>query len=330
MRVRLASHVSAIALAAVATFGLASVDSAQAAGIVFTFNSLTDTSNNAAITAYMDSVVKAANAAYGAVSLNATVACPGCGAEGETNYTGDNHVVGLTVTNGTAGQLPATPVGGGTYQLLSNGVIPLTLGNTDGFTEPNGSSGLAQMGNANPYSPNGKVGHLTTLDAFITNDVNNSSPDKTTIGLQFSGFTFQSIEFDFQIFPDASCTTAGCTSGLPDLTLKYKDSNGVMQTVHQFLGETPDGDTHSPISGKTGTELTPQLLSHALFNLPEATNEVWFVDWPRTIGVDNVCLDCGPPRTNAPEPMSLAIFGVGLAGLVIPMWLRRRRTYATI
>lgn len=328
MRARLVNQVSAIALAALGTFGIAAANSAHA--IVFTFDNvkngsgttvvtgLTDTSLNTDITNYMNAVVKLANPAYGAVSLVDSTK----GGEGETNYTGDNHVVGPTV--GAGKQL--TSCSG--CVMMSNGVVPLTLGNTDGFVENGTSSGTAQLNNANPYSANGKVGHLTTFDAYVTNDVNNSNPDKTTLAFQFSGgLTFNTIEFDYEIFPDGSGIT-------PDMTVKYKGADNLMHTVSgtPIVGETPDGDTHSPSSGQTTVEASLQLLSHASFTLPESTSEIWFVDWPPTIGIDNLYIGYvpPPPRINTPEPGTLTLFALGLAGIGIPAWRRRQKARASI
>jgi hypothetical protein len=335
MRAGLVNHVSAIALAAVAAVGIATAsNSAHAASIVFTFDDvknasgqtvvsgIADGATNSTIQTYMNNVIDLTNVAWGVTVYNTST----MGAAGERNYTGDNHVVGLTV--GTGYNLPTTPAscaskayncGGTTYQMLYNNVVPLTLGNTDGFVESN-SSGLNQLLNANAYSSTGVVGHLTTLDSYIVNDTS-TNPDKTTIGLAFTGgLTISKVEFDFEIFPDSTCATSSCGS-LPDLTLKYKDENGVMHTVQQFLGETPDGDTHSPLSGRSGTELTPQLLSHASFVLPSSAVEIYFQDWPVMIGVDNLVLETTPPRSNAPEPMTGALLLSGLGG----MWFARRR-----
>jgi hypothetical protein len=95
-----------------------------------------------------------------------------------------------------------------------------------------------------------------------------------------------------------------------------------MHTVVQFLGETPDGDVRSPTTGRSGgsNEATPQMLSHASFSLADAV-EIYFVDWPVTIGIDNLVVESTPPRNNAPEPMTGALLLSGLGGL----WFARRR-----
>jgi hypothetical protein len=98
--------------------------------------------------------------------------------------------------------------------------------------------------------------------------------------------------------------------------------------VAQFLGQTPDGDEHSPDSGRFDDELTPQLLSHAVFNLPTAAKEIYFVDWPVVIGLDNIVVDTAPPppnNTTAPEPMTGALMLAGFGGL---WFVRRRRARA--
>ncbi|MCI0463741.1 MAG: PEP-CTERM sorting domain-containing protein [Gemmataceae bacterium] len=70
--------------------------------VTFNFNSLSPSANNAAVRDYLNSIWSAAGLS-GMITVS--------GAEGERDYTGDNHVVG--------------PVNGST-------VTPYTLGNTDG------------------------------------------------------------------------------------------------------------------------------------------------------------------------------------------------------
>src|SRR5262249_18524879 len=151
MRASLVNQVSAVALVAVATIGIAAASSSAQAGILFTFDTmgtgsntvtgLNDSSVNTDITTYMNSVVSktalGGHAAYTAQSLSDTTK----GWEGETNYTGESRVVGLTVGTGKdlastipvcGGSAPAYACGpaGSVYQMLSNSVVPLTLGNT--------------------------------------------------------------------------------------------------------------------------------------------------------------------------------------------------------
>jgi hypothetical protein len=46
-----------------------------------------------------------------------------------------------------------------------------------------------------------------------------------------------------------------------------------------------------------------------------------FIDWPATIGIDNLVVGFAPP-TPAPEPATLGLFAFGVAGLG---FIRRRR-----
>lgn len=147
------------------------------------------------------------------------------------------------------------------------------------------------------------------------------------------GFIIDSVSFDYEIFPDASCTQLTATScggaavggiypNQPDLTF----STNLGQVFHYYglapgTGASgPAGNpsastyTHSPISGSS-TEKTPQLIgSTGLLNLGGAT-ALTFMDWPATIGIDNLVINFrNPPGIQAvPEPGTLFLLGSGLA-----------------
>jgi hypothetical protein len=63
-----------------------------------------------------------------------------------------------------------------------------------------------------------------------------------------------------------------------------------------------------------------------LINVDAAVTEITFNVWDITnqseIFLDNLVISGGPPVPSVPEPATLAIFSLGLAGM---SWVRRRR-----
>jgi len=216
--------------------------------------------------------------------------CAGCtvavtGAVVDHTYNGDGHVVG--------------PLVSGSYQSL-------TLATSNGAANSNGT-----------YTVNAN-------DNFIANTNDSSSQISTQMNMVFSGFTLNgTVSFDFEIFPDGSGVQ-------PDFTLQYVQggtvsggvvTGGTLVALGTNLGVTPGTTcgtlTHSPNSGGGSTEASQQCIGTWSVNVTNAT-ELEFVDWPQTIGVDNLVLT----RTTTPEPGSLVLFGSGLLG--IAALIRRR------
>ncbi len=220
-------------------------------------------------------------------------------------------------------------------------LVPATLGTTDGCMLP--SSGMCN----NPSDPNlPKLNHFndpdaTANDGFLTtNSIFNGSPNNKIV-ITVTGLLITEMSFDLEIFPDSGgnpdfhLVVNGNTIDLPG-----DDSN------HLLHGDAPKPTAgyydYSPnhITNSSGGEYSRQLLTH-FEDLTVPTNNnlnpqiasactaadmsgclyvFEFYDWPATIGIDNLSLGYPPPPQEIPEPGSLALFGIGLAGLG---WARR-------
>jgi len=213
----------------------------------------------------------------------------------------------------------------------------------------NGSVTVTGAAGSNSYNADGHVtgpGNgsssytLANLDhagngTFIQNDTGHSYND---IVMSFGGLTVSSVSFDFEIFPDDSCTSlSGNNCGgrndpnRPDLTLLANGSQ-----VVQWSGLAPGtgGNSngvdaspylHSPASGHSGDEQAPQLLgSSGLWTLPADTTTLDFQDWPATIAINDLVIQFSsddPPA--APEPGTVGLLGSALVGF--GLFRRRRR-----
>lgn len=174
-----------------------------------------------------------------------------------------------------------------------NGRTSLTLGTSDGTTQ-----------------------HLSTNDTFIHN-----VSSATEIAMTFSGLEIYSVSFDYEIFPDGSCPTGkNCGSNWPDFTFKA-DGTQVFETLAVMPGNPGAPYRHSPASGTHDTELAPQFLGQSgTWTFPNGVTELEFIDWPATVGIDNLQIDTTP--SPVPEPGSLLLLASGLIGIGL---LRRRK-----
>ena len=259
--------------------------SAFAGVITFDFNSLADGKSNSYVDTYMQDVLNTNGLQGDGNSVVVT------GSKAEQNYTGDNYVVGPRVQTGTRWKR----VNGQWVEVPVYGVTSVTLGNTEHATV----DGAPWVAGA--------------ADTFLVN----SGADRITMTFDFKIY---SVQFDYEIFPNAQCadgTKASCT--MPDFTFRADDTN-----VFQQLGVMPGtGGTYlnSPHSG-ANAEKAPQYLGvSGLWNFQNGVNKLEFVDWPVMIGIDNLVINTDQPGggtptgSSVPEPTTLTLFGLGLAAI---------------
>ena len=115
--------------------------------------------------------------------------------------------------------------------------------------------------------------------------------------------------------------------GNPDLPDLEFSANGTNPPSHTYYGVAPsslsDGSsTHSVSSGTGATETAPQYIGVSqAFTLNGATS-LSFMDWPATIGIDNLKL-----VTTTPEPRG-EVFLLGTLAFVAIAGSRLRRARA--
>ena len=247
------------------------------ADIVFNFNSLSAGTGNSTNETAIAQYMDGLLGGTCAISLNCVTVT---GAATNQTYNGDGHVVG------------------------SNGKS-LTLGTSDGATS------------------NSSTTPTSTYDTFLSNITNVAG----TYHNQVQSISSEMIitfsqpvtlkSFDYQIFPDATCSSPASCSGLPDFTFDVNGSTQIFNTsaVYPSTSGTDGSSIHSPNSGTCSqswcTELAAQYIGHWSGNLTGVT-QLDFIDWPAGIAVDNI--DVG---SQVPEPRGGAILlgGLLLAGL---------------
>jgi hypothetical protein len=277
---------------------------ASATSVTFTFDTqvingttITGLSENASIASiqtYMNQVLAAAGCTGCSVSVT--------GAAADTTYNGEGNVVG-------------------------NGAKSLTLG-----TSNNATSNSSQ----NPTS---------TFDTFLANTNDASQQQASQITMKFSGFTVSgAASFAYEIFPDGSCPvlnssscggspTGGIYPNQPDMKFDVNGSspvtsfgnNGVQYGVTPSSSGADGSSVLSPNNTSTSnSELSPQWIGTWAGNLSNA-NELDFIDWPATIGVDNLMISwtTTTQQSPVPEPFSVVLLGTIVGGIALRKKIRK-------
>jgi hypothetical protein len=271
-------------------FGMAAV--ASATSVTFNFNSLPANDTAAQISTYMDGVLTAA----GCTGCSVTVT----GAVTDTTYNGENNVVG------PGGQ-------------------SLTLGTSTGATS------------------NSSQTPSSTYNTFLATTSNSSSQISTQINMQFSGFTINgAVSFDYEIFPNGTCAVLnasqcggnpvnGIYPNQPDFEFEAGSSSSV-SPVTSFgtngfqYGVTPSatGSDGSSTQAPNGTNVSPQYIGAWSGSLSNDT-QLDFVDWPATIGVDNITVSWTTTggTSPVPDPASVLLLGTVVAGIALRKKIRK-------
>jgi hypothetical protein len=269
--------------------------SGYAGTVTFNFNALGENASAATINSVLTSQLQAAG-------------CLGCkvavtGAYADTTWNGDGHVTGpgtgaRSLTLGTA----ANSIGAGN-NTLANGSM--------------NNSVLTTSGTYNTFL-------ATTSDAGV------NCGAECEISLVFTGLTLNSITgFNYEIFPDGTGQT-------PDLTLST--GSGLGTPISGFgsggtsLGVTPgtptngagtNNATQSPCPNGSpcavGTETSLQRIGAWTTSLNAGgASQLNFIDWPNTIGFDNLQFSYSTPGTpSVPEPGSVVLLATVAAGLFV-------------
>src|SRR5882724_3410384 len=159
----------------------------------------------------------------------------------------------VVTTDGGAGNQIVTSSYDGEGHVVGPGGVPVTLGTTDGG-----------------------VGHGGANDNFLY------TFGGTYIQMTFSGLTVSSISFDYEIFPDNTCSVGNCAAGFPDFLFNTQVGNGAWVNQLTALGSFPvnqDSPVTMPAGSpyETSAQLGPQTFS---MNLGPGVTGLRFVDWP--------------------------------------------------
>jgi len=229
--------------------------------------------------------------------MSSVLGCSGCvsvssGVAVAQQYNADGHVVGT-------------------------GGVALTLGNSEGATSNTATPGA--------YGSDYYISNM----ASNTNGTSDSQLSQGIVITLSKGYSFTgTFSFDYQIFPDNTCTATWSCGGWNSSTGKYNNqpdltftTNGSTPANTTFWGVVP-GTTDGAItkSADSNNETALQAIgTSGNFTLTNAT-VISFQDWPAAIGVDNLKL-----VTATPEPSGYAfLMGGLLVALMAGSKLRQR------
>jgi len=201
----------------------------------------------------------------------------------------------------------------------NNSAIQTYMNNVLGAGKSVALSGAKE---ANGYNGDGHVVNGTTLgndesgtDRFI---ITLQSGSTDTIKMQFTGLQLYTVTFDYEIFPDASCTSPTNCPSKPDFSFWAGNGGTTSQIFHDY-GDFPAWGSDSPVSTN---ERSAQKIVYSYTYTASGSSSfdtIWFQDWPATIGVDNITITTRTPPP-VPEPASILLVGSGLLAAV-----RRRK-----
>lgn len=173
----------------------------------------------------------------------------------------------------------------------------------------NGTSSLT-LGDSNGPTVDGSSFTVGPTDKFIHNVAGTNEFEIT-----FSGLPISTVKFDYETFPDGSCPSlSNCGKKRADLF----EANG--KRIAHFFGVAPgrnDTHLHSPASGSQKSVLASQGLGTFTWTFATPVTQLEFIDWPATIGIDNLKID------PAPEPSSVILLGTAIAAAFLA-FLRKK------
>jgi hypothetical protein len=185
--------------------------------------------------------------------------------------------------------------------VVGPGGVALTLATTEGAVY-----------NALPPAP--EVLAQGTRDMYLRNSGGEGAgQDRVSITFNIPIYT---VSFDYEIFPDGSGTT-------PDFTF----ATDLNSNIFTMYGVAPNASSYTyKQSSHSTNEAHMQYLgtwSGTVSVGQTGATRLDFIDWPETIGIDNLCINCG--MTPVPEPASLAFLGTAICGFAL---LLKRRSKA--
>jgi hypothetical protein len=282
---------------------------ALGASFTFTFNSLTGYSSSAgnqesSIASQLQAQLRTA-LGCSACTVSAT---SGTVAVIDKTYTGEGYVVGPTssgsVISETLGDTPNN-------QTIYNTAAQSTAANASGT----GLAGAGAFGNSQySYSQLNSNGFNTQ---FLSNTNDSSSQLGNEISFQFSGLTITGASFNFEAFPSDAGAGFEFEAG--------NHTSGTDTLIFSQSGVTPSSsgsDGSSTRSPNDNPETNVQYIGNWSGSFAAST-ELDFIDWPPTIGIDDLTITY--TTSTVPEPGSVFLLGGAALGTLLIARRRLRR-----